>query len=112
MRMPAGDFMKIGDGVTNPSDRGLCLCMKYAHLTELFRQFATAQMERLIMDDGHLRLPVDERLKQLLGRFHSNSDVITLQNALLDPYFPLGMLVRTIFSAKMPPGSIAPISES
>jgi hypothetical protein len=90
--------MKTGDGIARQSDRIPYLCMKHSHLTELFGQFATAQTERLTMAGEPRQHAADDLLQQLLGRFPLKSDLVTLQQALLDPYFPLGMLERTIFS--------------
>jgi len=71
---------------------------KRPHITKLFKHFASVQQDWLSSGNRETQNPVDGLLKQLLSHYHMESEVSTLQQALLDPYFPLGMLKRTLFA--------------
>lgn len=71
---------------------------KHLHIAKLFRRFASLQQKCLRNWNYEMQSPVEGLLQQLLARYRLNSEVSILQQALLDPYFPLGMLVRTLFA--------------
>jgi hypothetical protein len=71
---------------------------KRPHITELFKHFASVQQNWLSSRNRETQNPVDGLLKQLLSYYHMELEVSILQQALLDPYFPLGMLKRTLFA--------------
>ena len=71
---------------------------KHFHITKLFKHFASIQQKCLRNWNYEMQSPVEGLLQQLLARYRLNSEVSILQQALLDPYFPLGMLVRTLFA--------------
>jgi hypothetical protein len=68
------------------------------HITELFKQYAGLQQNLLSKPDTEQQNVADLSFKRLLNRFHHETDVSILSRALPDPYFPLGMLVQTIFA--------------
>ncbi len=68
------------------------------HITDLFRRFASVQQKRLSNGDGNLQNTTDIPLEQLLACYQSKAEISILRQALLDPYFPLGMLERTMFA--------------
>jgi len=72
--------------------------MKHFHITELFKHFAGVQQQRLSKQNVARQLPEDDFLDQLLSRCHREKDAALLRQSLGDPYFPLGMLERTIFA--------------
>ncbi len=69
-----------------------------AHITSLFKQFAFAQQQRLSKHNSTTQRSLNEHLEQLLLHYHLKKEVSILRKSLLDPYFPLGMLERTIFA--------------
>ena len=68
------------------------------HLKDLFEQFARVQQNRLINGEPQDNGSVSDELYALLHRYPDKSDRSLLQVALLDPYFPLGMLEQTLFA--------------
>ncbi|MDH3957651.1 MAG: hypothetical protein OET81_13230, partial [Desulfobacteraceae bacterium] len=68
------------------------------HITELFKQFADIQQNLLSRPDTVQQHVANRFFKQLLDRFHRETDVSILLRALPDSYFPLGMLAQTIFA--------------
>lgn len=68
------------------------------HITDLFKQFAFVQQQRLSKCSCDSQRTLNELFEQLLLRYHLKKEVPILRQALLDPYFPLGMLERTIFA--------------
>lgn len=68
------------------------------HITDLFKRFADVQQKRLRNGGCQEQDPVNEHLEQLLACYQRKPDISMLRQALLDPYFPLGMLKRTIFA--------------
>jgi hypothetical protein len=68
------------------------------HITQLFKQYAGVQQNLLSRSDTKQESAANQFLKQLLDRIHRQTDVSILLRALPDPYFPLGMLVQTIFA--------------
>ena len=68
------------------------------HITELFKQFADIQQNLLSRPDTVQQHVANRFFKQLLDRFHHETDVSILLRALPDPYFPLSMLAQTIFA--------------
>ena len=68
------------------------------HITDLFKRFAGIQQKRLRNGDDAIQRLVDESFEQLLACYQLEAEVSILQQALLDPYFPLGMLERTLFA--------------
>ena len=68
------------------------------HITDLFKRFARVQQKRLSNGDCEIQNSIDDPLKQLLACYQLESEVSILRQALLDPYFPLGMLGRTMFA--------------
>lgn len=71
---------------------------RHLHITELFKQFTDARQTWLRRWNGEMQPPVDGLLEQLLSRCQPKSKIAILQQALLDPYSPLGMLEQTIFA--------------
>jgi hypothetical protein len=68
------------------------------HITDLFKQFARTQQELLRELRPGEALRVNGDLDPLLSLYSSGSEISFLSQALLDPYFPLGMLEQTVFS--------------
>lgn len=68
------------------------------HITELFKHYAGNQQSVLSRPDATQNSVANRSLKQLLNRLHRETDTSVLQQALPDPYFPLGMLEQTIFA--------------
>jgi len=68
------------------------------HITQLFKQYAGVQQNLLSRSDTKQESAANQFLKQLLDRIHRQTDVSILLRTLPDPYFPLGMLVQTIFA--------------
>jgi len=68
------------------------------HITDLFRRFAKERQQCLRQPNNEGHCPGNGLLEPLLSRYHTEKDVHTLRQALLDPYFPLQMLVRTLFA--------------
>lgn len=71
---------------------------KRPHITYVFKQFASVQQDWLNNRNRKKRNHIDGLLNQLLSHYHTQSEVSIVQLALLDPYSPLEMLKRTIFS--------------
>lgn len=70
----------------------------HLHFIDLFSDFAARQQNRLNKQCGKRLGRENGLLKPLLSRYDLNSDAVLLREALLDPYIPLGMMARTIFS--------------
>jgi len=70
----------------------------HLHITELFKQFAAVQQKRLHNGNNIMQGAQCGLLNQLLNRYQHNLEVTILRQALVDPYFPLGMLLQTLFS--------------
>lgn len=68
------------------------------HITELFRQFARAQQRLLKECCSEKQSSVSGLLDQVLSCCSPETESPMLRQALLDPYFPLGMLEKTVFS--------------
>ena len=68
------------------------------HITDLFKQFARRQQALLRKLRPGETLRVNGKLDPLLSLCASGSEISLLRQALLDPYFPLGMLEQTVFS--------------
>jgi hypothetical protein len=68
------------------------------HITELFKQFAKAQQGLLKGCYSRNQSLVNGFLNQLLSRCSAETECTILRQALVDPYFPLGMLEQTLFS--------------
>jgi hypothetical protein len=68
------------------------------HIADLFKKFASVQKKRLNRLENGAHPPVNGFMKQLLSRYHTKRDAFILKETLLDPYFPLSMLVQTIFA--------------
>jgi hypothetical protein len=68
------------------------------HITDLFKQFARTQQELLRELRPGEALRVNGDLDPLLSLYSSGSEISFLSQALLDPYFPLGMLEQTVFA--------------
>jgi hypothetical protein len=68
------------------------------NITDLFKQFARRQQELLREVPSGDNLRMNGKLDPLLSICSSSSDISLLRQALLDPYFPLVMLERTVFS--------------
>ncbi len=72
---------------------------KTIHITDLFRQFALQQQELLRKCQTGTHTGVNGSLDRLFN--HScleQTEISNLRQALLDPYFPLGMLEQTVFA--------------
>jgi len=68
------------------------------HITDLFKQFARTQQKLLReLRPGEV-LRVNGDLDPLLALCSSGPEISLLRQALLDPYFPLGMLEQTVFA--------------
>jgi hypothetical protein len=68
------------------------------HLTVLFEQYAGLQQNRLRHGNMKRRGTENELLDQLLCKYQQDSEMNVLRQALVDPYFPLGMLSQTLFA--------------
>jgi hypothetical protein len=68
------------------------------HITDLFKKFAQTQQELLRELRLGEALRLNGKLDPLLTICSSGSEISSLRQALLDPYFPLGMLEKTVFS--------------
>ena len=68
------------------------------HITDLFKQYAGLQQNLLSRTDSAQQHAANRVFEPLLARFHRETDVSILLEALPDPYFPLGMLEQTIFA--------------
>jgi hypothetical protein len=68
------------------------------NITDIFKQFARTQQESLRELRPGGGLGVNGDLDPLLALCSSGSEISWLRQALLDPYFPLGMLEQTVFS--------------
>jgi hypothetical protein len=68
------------------------------HYAELFEYFSRVQQRWLSKGFLDLQAPVEAYLEPLLRRHPRKPDRGDMQRALLDPYFPLGMLQRTLFA--------------
>jgi hypothetical protein len=71
---------------------------KNLHITDLFKNFAQAQQELLRDCQSEMRQRVNGRFELLLAHWSFQTDSSVLRQALLDPYFPLGMLEQTVFA--------------
>jgi hypothetical protein len=71
---------------------------KHLHIAELFKQFSVAQQTWLRKRNCEMQPIVARLLERLLARCQPKSEIAILQQALLDPYCPLGMLEQTIFA--------------
>jgi len=68
------------------------------HITQLFKQFAGEQQRLLNGCASKNQSSVNGLLGQLLCRCSPQTEHTILRQALLDPFFPLGMLEQTLFS--------------
>jgi len=74
------------------------LALASLHVKDLFRRFAGGRQKALRAGGASADLsPGDASLKPLLAWFRKEEEHSLLLQALLDPYFPLGMVERTIF---------------
>lgn len=71
---------------------------KNSHITDLFNDFAQAQQELLRDCQSDVRQRVNGRFERLCAHWSFQADSSVLSQALLDPYFPLGMLEQTVFA--------------
>ena len=71
---------------------------KNLHITDLFNHFAKAQQGALKGYDSAWQNPDNGLFNELLSRCHRQTEATILRQALLDPYFPLGMLETTLFA--------------
>jgi len=69
-----------------------------SHITQLFKNFARVRQKQLRESAAADHRPVEESLNLLLSLYPQASDASPIRRALLDPYFPLGMLERTLFA--------------
>ena len=76
----------------------LSMDTKNLHITDLFTNFAKVQQELLRDCQSEMRQPVNGRFDRLLAHWSFQADSSVLRRALLDPYFPLGMLEQTVFA--------------
>ncbi|MBW1979911.1 MAG: hypothetical protein JRJ12_01705 [Deltaproteobacteria bacterium] len=67
-------------------------------LTDLFHQFARVQQELLRLGRRGVDVSISARLELLLQRYPCQQDRTLLGRALVDPYFPLGMVAATYFA--------------
>ena len=68
------------------------------HITDLFKEFSSSQQRLLRKSKSVENHQIKGRLDPLLALCSRSSDDSLWQQALLDPYFPLGMVEQTIFS--------------
>ncbi len=68
------------------------------HFTELFRLFAAVRQKMITGCYAERHSSLGGLLGRVLSRCSSENDSTILRQALLDPYFPLGMLEQTLFS--------------
>ena len=71
---------------------------KQIHFTQLFINFSRARQKQLRGTGRVEQDSVNSIAKQLLSRYPDESEASQVRRALLDPYFPLGMLERTLFA--------------
>ena len=71
---------------------------KNLHITDLFKHFAKEQQRALKGYDSAWQNPENGLLNELLSRCHRQTESSILRQAILDPYFPLGMLETTLFA--------------
>ena len=76
----------------------LTMDRKNLHITDLFKNFAQAQQELLRDCPSEVKQRVNGRFEHLLAHRSFQTDSSVLRKALLDPYFPLGMLEQTVFA--------------
>jgi hypothetical protein len=72
--------------------------LKKRHFTKLFIDFAGARQEQLRGTGCVEQDSMNNISNQLLSRYPDESEASRVHRALLDPYFPLGMLERTLFA--------------
>jgi len=72
--------------------------IRKTHFTELFENFAGEQQGLLRGIRREERRTAIRSLDLLLCRYPRESDAAMVRKALRDPYFPLGMLERTVFA--------------
>ena len=70
----------------------------HIHIMDLFRSFARARQRQLNECASKEQNSVNGLLDQMLCRCSSEPNSAILRQALLDPYFPLEMLAKTLFS--------------
>jgi hypothetical protein len=71
---------------------------KDIHFTQLFIIFARERQKQLRGTDCVERGSMNGISNQLLSRYPDESEASQVRKALYDPYFPLGMLERTLFA--------------
>ena len=71
---------------------------KNLHITDLFKDFSKAQQEQLRDCKPERRKGASERFERLLAHWSFQANSSVLRQALLDPYFPLGMMEQTVFA--------------
>ncbi|MEE9532660.1 MAG: hypothetical protein V3W52_16900 [Syntrophobacteria bacterium] len=71
---------------------------KNLHITDLFKNFAKVQQELLRDCQSEMWQGVNGRFDRLLAHWSFQTGSSVLRRALLDPYFPLGMLEQTVFA--------------
>lgn len=76
----------------------LSMDTKNLHITDLFKNFAKVQQELLRDCQSEMRQGVNGRFDRLLAHWSFQTGSSVLRRALLDPYFPLGMLEQTVFA--------------
>jgi hypothetical protein len=72
--------------------------MRTLSITDIFKQFGRRQQELLREHHCAEQVRINGKLDPLLALCAKTSEVSLLRQALLDPYFPLGMLEQTMFS--------------
>jgi len=68
------------------------------HITDVFKEFSRSQQQWLRELQCVEHLQAKYRVDPLLALCSRNAEVSPWQEALLDPYFPLGMLEQTMFA--------------
>lgn len=76
----------------------LIMQLKVPSFVELFEQFARARQSWLSKNASGRDSRAEGFLQQLLRCYPQERERSLLRRALLDPYFPLGMLERTLFA--------------
>jgi hypothetical protein len=79
------------------------MAVQAPHFKDLFQKFAAFQQQRLCIGRPGNGSPLGGMLKRLLSRYREEEERSILSEAMLDPYFPLGMLEQSLFVNKRRP---------
>jgi hypothetical protein len=74
------------------------MAVQAPHFKDIFQEFAACQQRSLRSGRPGKGLHPVGMLERLLSRYREGAECAVLREAGLDPYFPLGMLERTLFA--------------